>query len=111
MSADAETYVRLLAQATETFVWLVLALVCLSRARGNPWIALGALGATLLFVPATTATSINIQLQVFESTTMLENFASGPLPTVYPVLRVAGAVLLLVAVAGRRRPQAVAAPA
>lgn len=111
MSGDTETFVRLLAQATETFVWLVLALVCLSRARQNRWIGLAAVGATLLFVPASTSTAINVQLQVFDDVTMYQNFALGPLPTIYPVLQVGGALLLLAAVVGGRRPRHVAVAA
>ncbi len=104
MSAETEAYVRLLAQATETFVWLVLALVCLTRARSNPWIGLGALGATFLFVPATTSTAAGFQLQVFGEATIYQNFLTSSLPTVYTLLQVAGAVLLLTALVGRRRP-------
>ncbi len=106
MGGDATAYVQLVAQSTETFVWLVVTLVCLARARRQQslWAALGAVGAVLLFLPAFTTTSIRVQLMVSDSTQMLQSYSLSPLPTIFPMLRVAGAVLLLTALLVGRRP-------
>ncbi|WP_340537211.1 hypothetical protein [Nocardioides sp. GXZ039] len=109
MTGDLAVFVQTFSVVTEAFVWLVLALVCLARARrdGVLWAALAALGATSLLVPALTAAAIRLQLVVFDSAQMLVRYSVTPLPTLYPLLRVVGGVLLLAALLVGRRQMAV----
>ena len=96
---DTRAYVDLVAYAVEALVWLVLAIWCLQRMQQHPWARLAALGGVAMLVPAVTLTSARAQLVLGGDSTILENYVTGPLPTVYALLRVTGAALLLLALA------------
>ena len=115
MSDQTEQYVQVAAAAGQTVVWLILALVCLSKARtpAKPpaWASLGALGATMLFVPAMTGTTGNLQILFGRSDVMFRNYYASGLPTYFTLMQVAGTALLLGALLVGRRPVAAPAPA
>lgn len=103
-------HVYLAAQAAEALVWLVLTFWCLERMRTQPWARWAAFGGVAMLIPSVTLTAARAQLVFSGESTILENYVLGPLPLVYAVLRVAGAVLLLLAVVrGRAAPRATAA--
>lgn len=109
MGAEAQQWVQLGAQAAEAFVWLLLVGWSLERMRTVAWARFAGVGAVLLLIPATTLTAARGQILLVESSTILENYAAGSLPTVYAVMRVVAALLLLVAVVlgrGTGRPSA-----
>lgn len=114
MGDETQTYIKVAAAAGQTVVWLTLALVCLARARtgGKPpaWASLGAVGATLLFVPAMTGTAGNLQLVFTGSPEILQNLQVSTLPVFFTLMQVTGASLLLGALLVGRRPAAATSP-
>ena len=103
MGAEAQGWVQLAAQAVEAMVWLVLCAWCMEKMRAHVWARWAAIGAVLLFIPATTLTAARAQLMLGDSTQILESYAVSSLPTAYALMRVLAAGLLLTAVlAGRR---------
>ena len=110
MGAQTQAWIQLGALAAEALVWLGLTMWSLERVRTHAWARPAALGAVLLLVPATTLVAARSQLLLGGGSSILEGYALSALPTVYAVLRLAGAVLLLVAVGlGRGVPRPSAA--
>ena len=109
MGAETQAWVQLAAQAGEALAWLALTAWSLQRLRVHVWARPAAVGAVLLFIPATTLTSARAQLLLGDEPTILVSYADSPLPTTYAVMRVLAAVLLLAAVVigrGAGRPSA-----
>ena len=106
MTVETQLWVQLGAQALEALVWLVLTAWCLERLRTHLWARLAGVGAVLLFIPATTLTAGRAQLMWGDSAMILQNYSQGSLPTVYAVMKVVAAGLLLTAVlVGRGVPR------
>jgi hypothetical protein len=97
MGTETQLWVQLAAQAAEAMVWLLLTAWCLERLRTHLWARLAAVGAVLLFIPATTLTAGRAQLMFGDSVMILDNYAHSSLPTAYALLRVVAAMLLLAA--------------
>ncbi|WP_139977500.1 hypothetical protein [Nocardioides litoris] len=116
MEPQTQAWVQLAAQGLETLVWFALAVWALQHLRERAWARPAALGAVLMLVPATTLTASRAQLELGGSSTILEGYVLSSLPTVYSVLEVVGAALLLLALvlrsgrATRRAPALAGAP-
>lgn len=109
MTPRTQAWLQLGAQGLEALLWLVLTLWALERLRSQGWARYAAVGAVLLLVPATTLAAARAQILIGHDDTILTSYAASALPTVYAMMRVVAAGLLLAAVvvgrgAGRPSP-------
>lgn len=113
MGDQTQVYVQVAATSGQTLVWLLLAFACLTKARAAAkppaWAALGAVGATLLFVPSMTGTTANLQVVFSQSDQIFRNFYDSSFPVFFTLMQVTGTVLLLAALLVGRRPVTVGA--
>ena len=108
MGEQTQQYIQVAAAAGQTLMWLILALICLSKARTGArppaWTSLGAVGATVLFVPAMTVTTANLEILFVHSDQMFRNLYASGLLFYFTLMQVTGTALLVGALlAGRRR--------